>query len=114
MSQLWDGGMVVFDNGYHHEPVRSRVVAYRWDEGARTVSPTFQYTDPQGRFIQLLGDGRLLENGNVLASWTAAGLLTEVTPDDAVVWRLESDLGTAIGRVTMLRDLYTLDRAEAH
>ncbi|MCB9780598.1 MAG: aryl-sulfate sulfotransferase [Alphaproteobacteria bacterium] len=114
MSHLWDGGMVVFDNGYHHDRVFSRVVAYQWDEVGGRVRQTFRYDDPQRRFIQLLGDGRLLDNGNVLASWTSAGIVNELTPDGQVAWQVESDLGTAVGRVTLIDDLYTLSRGEAH
>lgn len=114
MSQLWEGGMVVFDNGYHHEPTVSRVLAYSWDEDAGTIGADFQYTDPDGQFIQILGDGRLLDNGNVLSAWTSLGLIKEHSPDGTVVWQVSSELGTAVGRVTMLDDLYTLTRGELH
>lgn len=110
MSHLWDGGMVVFDNGYHHETSHSRVVAYEWE--GDELRTTFSYKDPQGRFIELLGDGRLLDNGNVLSAWTSAGIISELSPEGRVVWQAESELGTAVGRVTMLDSLYGLTRAE--
>lgn len=113
MSHLWEGGMVVFDNGYHHSPTVSRVMGYSWDQAAGTITADFQYTDPNGQFIQLLGDGRLLDNGNVLTSWTSLGIIKEHASDGTVVWQIESELGTAVGRVTMLEDLYTLSRGEA-
>ncbi len=114
MSDLWDGGFVVFDNGYHHTPTHSGVKYFTWDETGMTVTPQLQYWDPANRFVQLLGDGRLLDNGNVLASWTSAGIINELDPTGTVVWQVESTLGTATGRVTMLDSLYTLERGEAN
>ncbi|NOY25776.1 MAG: hypothetical protein GXP62_07865 [Oligoflexia bacterium] len=93
MSQLWDGGMVVFDNGYHHDPTTSRVMAYSWDEDTKKLTVDWQYKDPQGRFIQLLGDGRWLDNGNYLTAWTSSGIVSEITPDGQVVWQVELEVG---------------------
>lgn len=114
MSHLWDGGMVVFDNGYHHDQSVSRVVAYSWDEGDNSLAVDWQFTDPESRFIQLLGDGRWLDNGNYLTAWTSAGIIAEVTPKGEIVWQVELEVGTGVGRVTMLDNLYDLTRAEMH
>ena len=114
MSYLYEGGFIVFDNGYHHDPVRSRVMAYTWDDATHQIDVDFKYSDTKGRFIQLLGDGRWLDNGDYLTSWTSAGILSELTPDGQVVWKAVTDVGTAVGRVTYLDDLYTLAKGEMH
>ncbi len=108
MSHFWGDGFLVFDNGYHHDPQHSRVAAYDLDTGAGSAALAWDYWDPEERFIPLLGDARRLPGGNTLACWTSAGLMTELTPDGDVVWRLDTDIGTAMGRVTWIEDLYQL------
>ena len=107
MSHFWGDGMVVFDNGYHHD-TKSRVVEYAVDQDARTLELVWSYDDPEGRFVPLLGDGRKLPSGNVLPSWTSLGILKEITRDGDVVWEAEADLGEGLGRVRWIEDLYEL------
>ncbi len=107
MSHYWGDGMVVFDNGYHHEAL-SRVLEYAVDEDARTLKLVWEYVDPDERFVPLLGDGRKLPSGNVLSAWTNLGILKEITPAGEVVWEAEADLGQAVGRVRWIEDLYDL------
>ena len=106
MSDSYEGGMLVFDNGYHHSPAVSRVVEYAWDGPDDALSEVWSYADPDGRFITLLGDARKLPNGNVLISWTSAGLLTEVTPAGEVVWRVDTEVGHNFARLRWIEDLY--------
>jgi len=106
MSHFWGDGFLVFDNGYHHEPAHSRVVEYAFDADAGIVEQVWEYWDPMGRFIPLLGDARRLPNGNTLTSWTQAGMLVELTPEGDEVWRIEADVGTMMGRVSYLEELY--------
>jgi len=108
MSHLWDGGMVIFDNGYHLDPPHSRIAEYTFDIDAGSAELVWDYWDPEGRFIPLLGDARRLPGGNTLACWTSAGMMTELTPDGDVVWRLEGAIGTGMGRITWIEDIYDL------
>ena len=108
MSQLWDGGMVVFDNGDHHDPQVSGVVEYAWDEASRTVEQVWRHTDPDGRFTSMMGDVRKLPSGNYLVSWSALGTIEEITPDHEVVWRANAGVGMVVGRVRWIEDLYSL------
>lgn len=119
MSHVWgtgtSGGMAVFDNGYHHvdengDPVaRSRATEYAWDEEARTVALVWDYPMPGNGFVPLLGDVRKLGNGNHLVSFTSSAILQEIAGDDTVVWQAVGDVGNGTGRITFLKDLYTLD-----
>ncbi len=108
MSWIQGDEFMVFDNRYHEGGTvgTSRASAYRFDEKTHTVQQTWTYVDPDGNFVQLLGDVRRLDNGNYLVCWTSMGKITEVTPDGQVVWELENGLGTALGRVRYLTDLY--------
>lgn len=119
MSQVWGGGtdghMSVFDNGYHRrlpsgdEVARSRATEYAWDEQARTYELVWEYDMPDQGFVPLLGDVRRLEGGNHLVSFTSSALVQEVTADGQVAWSASGDVGNGTGRITYLRDLYSLD-----
>ena len=56
--------------------------------------------------VEFLGDARKLPNGNYLVSWTTAGMITELTPDNEIVWSVVADLGTALTRITYIEDIY--------
>ncbi len=113
MSYFAGDSFMVFDNRYHEGGTvgTSRASAYTMDESGRTVDRVWTYEDPNANFIQLLGDVRPMPNGNYLVSWTSIGVLTEITPDGDVVWKLSTDLGSAVGRVHYLEDLYDTTRS---
>ncbi len=106
MSHAWDGGFLVFDNGYHHEPQVSRVVEYALDVDDRTIEKVWEFASETDQFLPLLGDARRLPGGNTLVSWTLQGMLTEVTPGGEVAWRASVDLGAGTTRVRWVPDLY--------
>jgi hypothetical protein len=106
MSDLWDGGMAVFDNGDYHVPQVTRAVEYAFDEDLRTVEQVWSYTEPDHGHTGSMGDVRKLANGNYLVSWATLGYVSEVTPEGDVVWRLSMDVVGSFGRLTPLTDLY--------
>lgn len=106
LSDVWEDGFVLYDNGSHHEPLISRVAAYDWDTSAHTLRRTFSFGSETGVYDPILGDVRRLDNGNYLTAWTMVGMITELTPDGRVVWRLTTSLGSAIGRIGYVPSLY--------
>lgn len=116
MSDIWDGGFCMFDNGYHHNETavgesvpHSRIVEYSFDESARSVSKVWEYWLPNDGFNAELGDCRHLENGNYLMSVTNNGYFSEINHAGQEVWRINvNESGTGTGRVTYLEDLYSL------
>ena len=106
LSQLWDGGLVLFDNGSHRSPKVSGIAEYRVDETEMTVEEVFRFDDPLGRYMGAVGDVRKLPGGNYLASWTTWGELTEITPQGEIVWRASSTAGHATARIHPISDLY--------
>lgn len=99
-SQLSTTGAVLFDNGTHHGHLVSRVVAYRFDADARTVRRGFTFEAESGSWSPALGDARELPGGNFLGVWSIEGMLTELTPEGEVVWRVSTELGSALMRTT--------------
>lgn len=109
MTEIWDGGMLLFDNADHTGRV-SGVVEYAFDEDARTYEKVWEYRDPSGGFELLLGDAhRMRTCDNVLVSWTTQRRLEEITRDGEIAWKLTSNPGWLIGRAVPLTDLYDLN-----
>jgi hypothetical protein len=112
MSDLWDGGMLVYDNRL--KPENSRLVEYDVDEAA--FSATSIWTVPGDKHDELLGDIRrmpLAGCDNVIVSWTSQGLIEELTPDGTVVWSLSAPFGSVTSRVYYLPSLYDVSTALA-
>ncbi len=74
LSQVWEDGLMVFNNCNHCDDPVSRVAEYAYDEEAKTIEKVWEYVDPGGRFVEILGDVRKLPGGNYVASWTSGGL----------------------------------------
>jgi len=108
MSQMWSDGLVMFDNGFHHEKQVSRIVEYAYNDETMTMEEVFSYSDPDGAFSPLLGDVKKLPEGNYIASWMVSGRLTEITPQGDVVWQADMEVGNATSRVTWIEDLYDM------
>lgn len=103
-SQFGPDGMVLFDNGLHREHLVSRLVAYSFDWEAHTLRRGFTFEAESGAYSPALGDARVLPGGNVLGVWSIEGMLTEITPEGEVVWRLNSPLGSALMRTEPIGD----------
>ena len=87
---------VVFDNG-PGGTAPSEVRRVRIDAAAGTVSTVWNY-DYGGTYTsQLLGDVQVLESGNYYIGWGSEAEITEVTPDQEVVWQAAFELGVALG-----------------
>ncbi len=107
MTQAWDGGFMVFDNGVHYDPMRSRVVEYALDVDEGTLELVWEWTDPDDLFNPIFGDAQKLGD-TYMTSWTTLGRLQEVSAEGEVVWRAETDIGTAMGRAVWIADLYDI------
>jgi len=104
-SQVWPGGVLLFDNGNHADSVSS-VIEYSIDETNMTVEKVWEYTRADRGFTSFLGDARRLEGGNTLIMYSPEGELREVTPDGETVWL--ADTTVVSGRVIPILDLYDL------
>lgn len=107
LSHMWDGGFVLFDNGLHHDPSFSRIVEYKLDLDAGALELVWEWSDPEGLLNLIYGDAQKLGD-TYLTVWSEFGRIEEVSADGTVVWRVETEIGTAIGRSTWTDDLYDL------
>ncbi len=107
MSDLWDGGFLVFDNADRTGAV-SGAARYAVDEEARTWDRTWDARDPEGRLEILLGDAIRMREGcdNVLVAWATSSRVDEIGPDGEVVWTLQAPPGWIVGRLSWITDLY--------
>jgi hypothetical protein len=108
-SDVWPGGMLVFDNRDLEQ--KSRLVEYAFDGASYTEVWSHQEAEPS--YEKLLGDvQRIPIEGcdNLLVSWSGQSKLQEITRDGEVVWEVVggSTIGQAIARVTYLPELYDL------
>lgn len=91
MSDVWEGGFLVFDNGNHRD--LTRISEYAFDEDTRTVELVWSMDHPDGQMMDILGDAKRLPNGNRLVVWAADAVIQEITPAGQVVWEAQSASG---------------------
>jgi len=100
-SEITGDSWWVFDNGNHGEQPRkttlSKIVV---DHDAGHAEVVERLDDPMGRFHGYLGDVIVLPGGNLLALWSPAGHLTELTPEGEVVWEYAME-DQIIGRIQL-------------
>lgn len=107
-SDVGEGHLVVFDNGVHRNQPVSGIARYGLEGVGGQPSFEWRYESPEGVFIEALGDARLLPDGNYLTSWLTTGVIAEISPEDGVVWQVETDIGSAVARILWIDDLYAL------
>lgn len=110
MSHRWDGGFMLFDNGYHHDPQASRVLEYAYDLDAGTLELVWEFHHAEPMFNEIFGDAQKLGD-SYLVSWSAYGRLEEISSEGESLWRADTEIGFAIGRVEWVEDLYDLSAA---
>jgi len=108
MTQWWDGGFTMFDNGDHHSEVVSSFVEVAYDEATMTAEVVFRYTEPTDGWVPALGDVKKLADGNYLVAWTTLGVVSQVSPEGEEIWRAELALGNAVTRLAYVESLYEL------
>jgi len=100
VRQLPNGDITVFDNqGTQEDPAPSRAIEYRIDEVHKTVTKVWQYQPSPTIFTTFMGDTHSLADGNTFLDWgspfTQSGYeyvsMTEVNPDDQVLFQLAFD-----------------------
>jgi hypothetical protein len=102
--QLLEDELIVFDNG-PRESLDSNAVSYVLDWEALTATEIWRYSADPDIYSFGLGDVDRLPNGNTLVTFGSAGQIDEVTPEGEVVWRLNTDLGSALGYVETVDEL---------
>lgn len=97
VSDVWEDGMLIFDNRDHDGPTRIAEIA--WDEDQRTAEVVWEFPRPDGAILPVLGDARRLPGGNRLIAWSSRGEMAEVSPQGEVLLQASLGLGTILTRV---------------
>ncbi|MEQ1564252.1 MAG: aryl-sulfate sulfotransferase [Myxococcota bacterium] len=102
MSDAWDGGLLMFDNGSHHREKVSRVVEYAIDPADGVAEVVWEHVDPYEGFYAFLGDARRLPSGDVAIAWSTGARVEEVARDHTLRWRLWGPDDATFGRMSFL------------
>lgn len=102
LSDAWDDGALVFDNGVHRDPPFTRVVRWSFDAATGTATPTWVYQPADGRYAPMLGDARRLPEDHVLVAWSVLDTLEEVDVEGRAVWTATLTEPYVIGRIGFL------------
>ena len=83
---LPNGHLLLFDNGWRHQPSESRAVEYALDIPNRTATLVWEYRHSPALFAQFVGSVQRLTTGNTLVGWGFFGIATEVDSSGNTVW----------------------------
>jgi hypothetical protein len=106
---LPNGHLLLFDNGNFHNPPESRAVEYQLDTLAMTATLVWDFRHAPPVYAPFVGSVQRFQNGHTLIGYGAAGLMTEVTADGAVLWEGRLDVvGQALTVFYRVRELPSL------
>lgn len=94
---LENGNLLLFDNGFFHEPSQTRVVEYQIDEVNMTATKVWEFQQPDGLVSETGGSVQRLENGNTIIGWGGAvfagpPVIHEVDPQGNIVLQVSYPL----------------------
>jgi len=109
ISSLGDNRYLLFDNGnyssqYTGEENVSRAVEYVLDTINMTATKVWEFVHPDSLFSPTISSVQRLPNGNTLIDFgnltlsNLGAIMTEVTPDNEIVFQLEYELGGSLYR----------------
>lgn len=110
-AQLTDDGTVLAFSrgavGSEDDPAACAwVTELALDDGSGTATPVMHYTSDDCVTIPYLGEARRIDDGNTMVTWSPAGRLSQIDADQALVFQLDLDLGSAFGFGEWTADLY--------
>ncbi len=94
--QVLDDGILVFDNRVN-DVMESRVVQYSMDPDTGIAEEVWEYTLDPPILSGLLGDVLRFDTGRTLVTWSMGGQMDELSADGELLWRINADLGGALG-----------------
>lgn len=101
-AQLTDDGTVLAFSrgavGSEDDPAACAwVTELALDEAAGLATPVMHYSSDDCVTIPYLGEARRIDEGNTMVTWSPAGRLSQLDADQALVFQLDLDLGSAFG-----------------
>jgi hypothetical protein len=90
VDMVGNNHFLLFDNGVHYLPPRSRALEIAVNPERRTATTYWQWTDPVDKMEDWWGgDANRLPNGNTLIANVSRGRLVEITRAGEKVWQLD-------------------------
>ncbi len=105
-----DAGTLLTSTHTLSDPPEQRAREFVVDEHDRTLREIWTYGEGVGKYATYAGEALRLPGGNTLINYGTGADLREVTHDKEVVWEVEWDDTYLIGHVSLIEDLYALDR----
>ena len=87
-----------------------RAWEYELDEETRTLNVIWSYGEGVDHYAVYAGEAQRLANGNTLINYGTGADLREVTHEGDVVWEVQWAADYNIGHVTLIGDLYDVNR----
>lgn len=106
---LPNGNLLLFDNGWRHDPPQSRAVEYRLDQVARTATMVWEYRDAARTFTPYTGSVQRLADGNTVVGFAWFGKVVEARPDGTVAWEAQVTFDGSPVNVYRMRRIELLD-----
>lgn len=88
--------LLVFDNDGAGDRT-SRVIEYSVDAAAGVAREIWSYSADPSVYSFVLGDVHRYDDGDTFVDWSVAGQMDRVDADGKLLWRMNTDLGTAFG-----------------
>jgi hypothetical protein len=86
---LGNNRLLLFDNGFYHDPPVSRALEYELNEDAMTATLVWSHQDNR-QAARIMGSAQRLDNGNTVIGWGHNNhIITEVRPDGTTAFELQ-------------------------
>lgn len=97
--QFVDGGVVIFDDRNPGTGEDSRVLELALDDTAMTAQAVGEWHHDPPIEVYALGDVDRAEDGSTLATFSSAGVISDVSPEGELRWELQTSLAAGVSYV---------------
>ncbi len=107
---LDNGDVLLFDNGWRHNPQFSRAVEYRLDEAAKTATLVWSYSHDPATFTPYTGSVQRMADGATLVGFSGMNTMVQVDAGGKVLGEyrpmVTDDTSSGFYRVVAIRNLF--------
>jgi Arylsulfotransferase (ASST). len=109
-QMLDNGNILLFDNGWRHDPQFSRAVEYRLDETAKTATLVWSYSHEPPTFTQYTGSVQRLTDGTTLIGFSGMNTAVQVDARGKFMGEfrpmINADTSSGFYRVVGIKNLF--------
>jgi hypothetical protein len=107
---LDNGDVLLFDNGWRHNPQFSRAAEYRLDETAKTATLVWSYSHEPATFTQYTGSVQRMSDGTTLIGFSGMNTMVQVDASGKFMGEfrpmINDDTSSGFYRVVGIRNLF--------